>query len=123
MNSRISNSLRVLLIGLIIIALLAVIGVRAAHPKSGLKSALGNASSAIALYQKTKSVTKGSKVIVTTGQMQSDPALALVNNVEGDNLDIQVGTNLMRLSIKKDLQGKLIAVLPFLGYLANLLPN
>lgn len=123
MNSRISNSLRVLLIGLIIIALLAVIGVRAAHPKSGLKSALGNASSAIALYQKTKSVTKGSKVIVTTGRMQSDLALALVNNVQGDNLDIQVGTNLMRVSVKKDLHGKLIAVLPFLGYLANLLPN
>lgn len=121
MNPRLSSALRIAVIGLILFGLLAVFGIRAAHPKSGLKSALGSASSSVAIYHKTSAVSKGSKIIVTTGQGSSDPALALVNNIEGDDLDIQIGTNLMRVSVSKNLQGKLVAVIPFIGYVAGVL--
>jgi len=121
MNQRISNLLRVLVVTILVIGLLTVAGIRFTHPKSGLRSALGAASSSVAIYNHTKSVSKGDNVVVITGQDDADPALAVVNNIDGDNLDIQIGNSLQRVSVKSNLQGKLLLVVPFAGYIAGFL--
>jgi len=104
----------------LVCGLLSIAGLRVAHPKSGLSSALGSAETSIAIYHSTSKITKGDKILVDSGAPKSDPALAVVNNVSEDNLDIQVNSNLVRVSVKKDLHGKLIAVVPFVGYVFSL---
>jgi precorrin-4 methylase len=102
----------------LLVVVLAFAGVRVIHPQTGLKSALGNADTSIAIYFKTSEISKGQKVIVHTGLGSADPVLASVNKVTGDDVDLQVGTSLQRVSAKKNIQGKLILILPFLGYIA-----
>lgn len=102
----------------LLVVVLAFAGVRLIHPQTGLKSALGEARTSVAIYFKTSHVSKGDKVIVHTGLGSADPVLASVNMVKGDDVDLQVGTSLQRVSAKKNIQGRLIVILPFLGYIA-----
>ena len=120
MKPKVSNLLRIVVISLIVFGLLSAVGLRVAHPKSGLRSALGSAETSIAIYHKTTNIAKGDRVVVNSGAEKSDPALAVVNNVNGDELDIQISSNLVRVSVKQNLHGKLIAVVPFLGYVLGI---
>jgi Tfp pilus assembly protein PilX len=119
-KQRLSNLLRIVVIVALVFGLLSIAGLRVAHPKSGLRSALGAAETSIAVYHKTTKISKGERIVVDSGASNSDPALAVVNNVSGDDLDIQINSNLVRVSVKKDLHGKLIAVVPFVGYVLGL---
>jgi len=98
--------------------LLSAFGLRVSHPQSGLKSALGSASSSVAVYRHTSKVAKSDKIVVTTGIKDSDPALAIVINADKTSVDIQAGTTLQRVETK-NVQGKLILVLPFVGLILN----
>ena len=120
MKQKVSNVLRIMVFLLLIVGAISLTGLRIAHPHSGLQSALGPAKSSLVIYKKAAVVSVHGKVIVNTGDKKSDPALAIVNNVKGDDLDIQAGSNLVRVSIKKDLYGRLVIVIPFIGYIANL---
>lgn len=111
-------SLKVVAGASLLVLILALAGVRVTHPQTGLKSALGQAKTSIAIYYKTSDVSKGQKVIVHTGLGSADPVLASVFKIKGDDVDLQVGTSLQRVSAKDNIQGKLILVLPFLGYIA-----
>jgi hypothetical protein len=111
-----SKILRYLIIAFLIIGLLSLIGIRFEHPKSGLKSALGSADSSIAIYWNTKTVSKGAKIVVNLGIKSKDPALAIVSNVSGKDIDVQAGSQLQRVTPEK-VKGKLLAILPFFGYL------
>ena len=102
----------------IICVLCSLLGFRISHPQSGLKSALGSASSSLAFYHHTSKVSKGDKIVVTTGQKDKDPALALVMAADGAVVDIQAGSVLQRVN-SKDVQGNLILVIPFVGYIFN----
>ena len=116
MGTTASKILRYVIIAFLIIGLLSLIGIRFEHPKSGLKSALGSADSSIAIYWHTKTVSKGSKIVVNLGSKDKDPALAIVSNVTGKDVDVQAGSQLQRVTPDK-VKGKLLAILPFFGYL------
>ena len=100
--------------------LLSLVGIRFEHPKSGLRSALGSADSSVAIYWHTKSVSKGAKVVVDTGMKDKDPALAIVSNVSGKDIDIQAGSQLQRITSEK-VHGKLLAIIPFFGYVLKII--
>ena len=121
LNSKFKNLIRVLILVIAFVFLLSILGLGFAHPKSGLKNALGPASSSLAVYYDTKNISKGSKVVVNTGQPNSDPALSIVNSVDKQFVHIQSGTMLQAIDLEKSVKGKLILVIPFAGYLFNAL--
>ncbi len=114
-----SRVLRPIILVLIFFIILFGLGLRLGHPESGLKSALGPAKSSIAVYWKGNSVSKGDNVIVTTGKPGQDPTLAVVAGTTSGYVDIQSGRELQRIE-SNQVHGKLLAIIPFIGYLVDL---
>jgi len=114
-----SRVLRPVILVLIFFIILFGLGLRLGHPESGLKSALGPAKSSIAVYWKGNSVSKGNNVIVTTGKPGQDPTLAVVAGTTSGYVDIQSGRELQRIE-SNQVHGKLLAIIPFVGYLVDL---
>jgi hypothetical protein len=114
-----SRVLRPVILVLIFFIILFGLGLRLGHPESGLKSALGPAKSSIAVYWKGNSVSKGDNVIVTTGKPGQDPTLAVVAGTTSGYVDIQSGRELQRIE-SNQVHGKLLAIIPFIGYLVDL---
>ena len=114
-----SRVLRPIIFLVLILALLFAFGFRVAHPHSGLKSALGPASSSIAFYHHGTSANKGDKLVVSTGKEPKDPALVIVVETGEGFVDIQTGNELQRIP-PNQVQGKLIAIVPFIGAILNL---
>jgi len=114
-----SRVLRPVILVLIFFIILFGLGLRLGHPESGLKSALGPAKSSIAVYWKGNSVSKGNNVIVTTGKPEQDPTLAVVAGTTSGYVDIQSGRELQRIE-SNQVHGKLLAIIPFIGYLVDL---
>lgn len=110
--------MRVFIIVLIIFSLLSIFGLRVAHPNAGLKSALGSAKSSVVFYWRTASVQKGNKIVAVSTYGKKERLLAIVNNVTNNSIDIQAGNTLQRIS-NKEIMGKLIMVIPFIGYPLN----
>jgi len=110
------NTKRGIVFALILLAILFALGLRVDHPKSGLKNALGSASSSIAVYWHHSKISPGEKIVVLTDKPAQDPVLAIVNNVNTDSIDIQTEVGLQRVPIK-NVRGSLVMVFPFLGSL------
>jgi hypothetical protein len=106
------------LIAVLVITAGFFLGLRFSHPASGLKNALGSATSSVALYRHGSSFAKGNIVIVNTGSKDLDPALAKVSTVSKDGVDIQSGPQIQRVDAKA-IQGKLLIVIPFIGTLLS----
>lgn len=102
------------LIAVLILGAGYALGLRFDHPQSGLKNALGSATSSIALYRHNSNFDKGSIVVVNTGDKKLDPALARVSNVSKDGIDIQSGPQIQRVDAKA-VKGKLLVIIPFIG--------
>lgn len=102
------------LIAILLLGLAFVLGLRVDHPHSGLKNALGSATSSLALYRDTTAFVKGDIVLVNTGDKKLDPALARVSNVSKDGVDIQSGAQIQRVQTV-NVKGKLLVIIPFLG--------
>ena len=116
-NSRI---LRPLILGFILLLILFGLGLRFDHPESGLRSALGPANSSIAVYWHGNSGDKGDKLVVSTGKPGQDPALVLVTGNAPGFIDIQSGQELQRIPLNQ-VHGKLLAIIPFIGFPLNLI--
>ena len=114
-----SRIIRPIILLALLFALLFAFGFRVDHPHSGLKSALGSASSSIAFYHHGSGASKGDKFIVSTGKKLKDPVLAIVTNTGKGFVDIQSGNELQRIK-PNQVQGKLIAIVPFIGAILNL---
>jgi len=115
-----SRVLRPIILLIILLLILMGAGLRFDHPESGLKSALGPANSSIAVYWHGNSVAKGDKLVVSTGKPGQDPALALVTGISPGFVDIQSGRELQRIATNQ-VHGKLIAIIPFIGIIVNLI--
>ena len=63
------NTKRGIVFALILLAILFALGLRVDHPKSGLKNALGSASSSIAVYWHHSKISPGEKIVVLTDAM------------------------------------------------------
>jgi hypothetical protein len=95
-----------------------VFGIRIEHPKSGLKNALGSASSGLVVYKKASEFTVGDKALVTTKDENASPVLAIIRAVDKDKLEIQSGIATDTIDANAA-YGKLIFMVPFIGVLAK----
>jgi hypothetical protein len=102
------------LIAVLILGAGYALGLRFDHPQSGLKNALGSATSSIALYRHNSNYTNGNIVIVNTGDKRLDPALARISNVTAEGVDIQSGPQIQRVDAKA-VKGRLLVIIPFIG--------
>ena len=110
-----------LAITLVVIIAGFVLGFRIGHPHSGLRSALGSAESSIALYKHVGEPTIGTKVVVAVpGEPKNSPALGIVKTVSQGSVEVQFGNRVEVVGFK-EIQGKLIAVVPFFGLLVGLI--
>ena len=113
---------RVIRVGLIIGAvflLLNIFNVQVIHPKSGLGSAIGSASSTIDLVKKQKSYEINDRVIVKIKGMQPSPWLGRIKAVTRDSYIVDSNKSLITIP-KENISGKMLVLLPFLGYLYSL---
>jgi hypothetical protein len=98
----------------IVVALFLGAGFRIAHPVSGLSSALGSAKSSLVIYKASGQSVVGSKVVVNIEGL--GVGLGTVKSAASGSVDVDLGATFNRVS-EKDVSGKLIAVIPFLGTL------
>jgi len=103
-----------LAIGLVLLIILYVLGIRWGHPKDGLSNALGSAKSGLVIYHKVSNVPVGTKVITAVDAPNKGPVLAVVASISGDKIDVQTGAKMIRVS-KNQISGKLLLVIPFIG--------
>jgi hypothetical protein len=107
------------IVALLAIVLGALFGFRVEHPSSGLKNALGSASSGIVVYKKGTQFAVGNKIVVKTQTPETTPALVIVRAVAENTLDVQSGTKAEQIKIE-DAKGKIVLVIPFIGTILNL---
>jgi hypothetical protein len=107
-------------IAAVIILVAFAFGIRVAHPESGLKNALGSASSGLVVYKKTTEFAVGNKILVTTNDETTSPVLAIVRAVDKDKLEIQSGIATDTIDASAA-YGKLIVMVPFIGTIAQVL--
>ena len=106
--------------GIVFVAILGVIlfalGLRVDHPKSGLRNALGSAESSVVIYWHQPKISVGERVLVVLDKSALDPAVAIVNNVNSDSIDVSTTGAFNRVPNEK-VKGSLIMVFPFIGTL------
>lgn len=99
--------------------LLGLFGFRVGHPNSGLSTALGSASSSVVIYKADKNLEVGDKIFGKSLDNSLSPVLGeVVERGKGD-YGVQNGKFLERIT-REDTRGKMIVVIPFFGYLFNI---
>lgn len=105
----------------IAIAIVAVVffalGLRVEHPRAGLANAVGSAESSLVIVKKISEIKPGDK-IVAGALVGKSPVLGMVATVENGSIELQIGNGIAR-STPDRVSGKLVAVIPFVGYLFN----
>ena len=104
---------------LVVLAFLFSLGFRVAHPKDGLKNALGSAHSTLVIYRNGSGAEIGSKVISNVDAPAKSPVLAIVRANTQTTADILIGRKLVRVK-RSQITGRLLAVVPFLGSIVGL---
>ena len=109
-------------IGAALLALIVLFffGLRIDHPASGLSNSLGSAKSSIAIYISTHDVAKDAKVIYASSDPKLTPGLGSIYLVHKDSYDVGNGKFLEGVT-KKNIRGKLLIVIPFLGWPLSLI--
>jgi len=96
----------------VVLALFLGAGFRIGHPVSGLSTALGSAKSSLAVYKPSGQSKVGTKIVVEVKGLGT--AIGVVKSAASGNVDVDLGATFKRVS-EKDVDGKLVAVIPFLG--------
>jgi hypothetical protein len=102
----------------IVIALFLGAGFRIGHPITGLSTALGSAKSSLAVYKPSGQSQVGSKIVVEIKGLGT--AIGIVKSAASGNVDVDLGATFNRVS-EKDVDGKLVAVIPFLGSILGII--
>ena len=102
-----------------VVLLLGLFGVRVGHPNSGLSTALGSASSSVVIYKANKNLAAGDKIFGASQDPNLSPVLGEVAEKGKDYYTVQNGKFLERIT-REDTRGKMIVVIPFFGYLFNI---
>ena len=101
-----------------VVLVLGLLGFRVGHPNSGLSTALGSASSSVVIYKATKDLSQGQKIFGASQDEAQSPVLGEVLEAGKDYYSVQNGKFLERIT-KENTRGKMIVVIPFFGYLFN----
>lgn len=101
-----------------VLALLFVLGIRVGHPHSGLSTALGSASSSLVIYKTSNELAVGEKIFGGSSDPKLSPVLGEVADVSSDFYTVKNGKFLEQVT-KKEARGKMLVVIPFFGYLFN----
>ena len=104
----------------ILILSAAAFDLRISHPHSGLRNALGSASSGIVVYKQTNQIEVGDKVVVKIESVDQSPVLAIVRSVSKTKIEIQSSSK-NEVVNKNATYGKLVLMIPFLGTLFQVL--
>ena len=101
-----------------VVLLLAVVftmlGLRVAHPKSGIGSAVGSAKSSVVIYKKSDSFAAGQRLLVNTGDRDMDPVVTVARTVSENTVDVQTDRMLVQVP-NQEIKGRIVALLPFIG--------
>jgi len=107
-----------LALGLIALAF-GPIGIRFAHPIDGVGTLLGSAKSSIAIVAPIKEPKVGTNVIAKVSNRGKGLILGSIS--VASNEELLISTDKTSYPIKsQDLRGKVVAVLPFIGLVANI---
>ena len=104
----------------IIAILFTVLGFRVAHPKSGLRSAAGEANTSLVAYKHSDNFEVGDKVIIKLDEKSKSPAIGIIRTIEEKDFIVQTGDLILTVP-SKQMSGKLLGVFPFIGSLFTIL--
>lgn len=108
------NWVRTVAVLLVLVVVFMMLGLRIAHPKSGLNSAVGSAKSTLVVYKKVDSVTVGQRLLVNTGDRNMDPVVTIARTVSDGTVDVQTDRMLVQVP-NSEVKGRIVALFPFLG--------
>ena len=103
----------------ILTLILFLFGIRIEHPKAGLQNAIGSAQSSLVIVKKVDEIKPGMKIIAGTNVGKS-PVLGIVATNKEGSIELHTGDGIAR-STKDKVSGKLLMVIPFLGYPLNVI--
>lgn len=107
-----------LALGLIALAF-GPIGIRFTHPIDGVGTLLGSAKSSIAIVVPIKEPKVGTNVIAKVSNKGNGLILGSISVASNEELLISTGKTSYPVK-SQDLRGKVVAVLPFIGLVANI---
>ena len=99
--------------------LIVPVGLKFAHPASGATSAIGAISNSLVVVKQDENLTVGESVVVDLAGDKPSPVVAIVAAVSDQAVLLSTDTGYVQVR-KEQLHGKVVAVLPFLGQIANL---
>lgn len=108
------NWIRSIAVILVLAVVFSMLGLRVAHPKSGLSSAVGSAKSSLVIYKVSETYTPGQRLLVNTGDRNVDPVVSIARTVTETTVDVQTGTMLVQVA-NNDVKGRIVALFPFIG--------
>lgn len=104
----------------IFILLFTLMGFRVAHPKSGLKSAAGSASTSLVLYKHASKFVTGDRVVVIFPKKELSPAIGVIRSVTDRDAQVQTDNIVVNIALT-NIRGKLFGVLPFIGSIFSMI--
>jgi hypothetical protein len=98
------------------------LGLRFAHPNFGASTLVGQANNSIYAVLPNDEYKVGMSAISEVSTTSSGKMLGIISAVQGDNFVVS-GDNQSYTVRKSELHGRVVAVLPFIGLVANLFNN
>ena len=105
--------------GLVLVAV-GPAGLKFAHPVAGASTALGQADSSIAVVKSQIKYQVGDSVISDLPNNQPSPVIAIVAAVSDQAILLSTDSGYTQIRTEL-LHGKIVAILPFIGQIANLI--
>ena len=105
---------RTIAVILVLVVVFMMLGLRIAHPKSGLSSAVGSAKSSLVIYKKADSFSPGQRLLINTGDRNMDPVITIARTVGENTVDVQTDRMLVQVP-NSEVKGRIVALFPFLG--------
>ena len=98
--------------------LIVPVGLKFTHPATGAGTALGEVNSSILVVKKDANLAVGNSVVVDLAGDKESPTVAIVAAVSDSALLLSTESGYEQVRLEQ-LHGKVVAVLPFIGEIAN----
>jgi len=112
-------SIFVVILGLVVGVAGGPLNLRIVHPRSGVGTSLGSASSSIVVVHKSKTYKAGEKVVAGIVDTKRSPILGAIQVIDQGQVLVTTGP-LYYSSETQKISGKVILVLPFFGWIVGL---